>query len=187
MIPAAALPGANLIIRQSHKASFKQTVVRWHIVIEEPLSNKGFTLIEVLMAIVILSIGLLALSQMSAYVIQSNAQASRFTRATIMAQDTLENLKMLYRTSPLDAQLSAGGDNNDVSTNIHSSTALFTSPDHTDTCNSGCSATIDSSLKRVWNIADDTPLSGMKTVTVIVGWADSSNHFVALSTIITKN
>ena len=82
--------------------------------IEDPLSNKGFTLIEVLMAIVILSIGLLTLSQMSAYVIQSNAQASRFTRATIMAQDTLENLKMLYRTSPSDSQLSAGGDNNDV-------------------------------------------------------------------------
>ncbi|MFZ3045127.1 MAG: prepilin-type N-terminal cleavage/methylation domain-containing protein [Desulfatirhabdiaceae bacterium] len=157
---------------------------------ENQVSNKGFTLIEVLMAIIILAIGLLSLSQLSAYTIRSNAAASHFTRATVMAHDKLETLKRIYRTDPTASQtialLSNGGDNTDISTNVHSNTALFTSPDHTDTCNSGCSITIDSSLKRAWNIADNTPGPGMKTVTVIVGWNDSANHFVALSTIITE-
>jgi type IV pilus assembly protein PilV len=154
--------------------------------IKSHLSNqKGFTLLEILIAITILSVGLLALAEMTVYVIRSNAVGNKVTDATVMAQDKLEKLRNLAYS---DTQLSNGGDNNDVSTDIHSNTALFTSPDHTDTCDSSCSVTISKTPQRVWNVADDmafnTPASGMKTVTVIVGWKDPIYHFVALSTII---
>ncbi|MFA4910266.1 MAG: prepilin-type N-terminal cleavage/methylation domain-containing protein [Desulfobacteria bacterium] len=146
-------------------------------------NEKGFTLLEILIAITILSVGLLALAEMTVYVIRSNAAGNKITKATVLAEDKLEQLRKLDYS---DTKLSNGGDNNDVSTNIHSNTALFTSPDHTDTCDSSCSVTISQTPQRVWNVADDTPASGMKTVTVIVGWKDSINHFVALSTIIGK-
>lgn len=147
-------------------------------------NEKGFTLLEILIAITILSVGLLALAEMTVYVIRSNAAGNKITKATVMAEDKLEQLRNLFHTDPTNTTLSNGGDNNDVSTNIHSNTALFTSPDHTDTCDSSCSVTISTTPQRVWNVADNTPVSGMKTVTVIVGWKDSINHFVALSTII---
>ena len=147
-------------------------------------NEKGFTLLEILIAITILSVGLLALAEMTVYVIRSNTIGNKITKATVLAEDKLEQLRNLGYS---DTQLSNGGDNNDVSTDIHSgapSFPLFTSPDHTDTCDSSCSVTISQTPQRVWNVADDTPASGMKTVTVIVGWKDSINHFVALSTII---
>ena len=151
--------------------------------IKSQLSNeKGFTLLEILIAITILSVGLLALAEMTVYVIRSNTVGNKITKATVLAQDKLEKLKNLSYTN---AQLDDTDSNTaDVSTNIHSNTALFTSPDHTDTCNSSCSVTISQTPQRVWNVAANTPASGMKTVTVIVGWNDSINHFVALSTII---
>jgi type IV pilus modification protein PilV len=147
----------------------------------EAVGAKGFTLLEVLVATAILSIGLLAVSQMSISVIRSNARAYRITDATVMAGHKLEGLRNLSYT---DSKLNDDGDTTDVGTDIRSNTALFTSPDHTDTCDSGCSLTIGRTLQRAWNVATDTPASGMKTVTVIVGWKDATNRFVALSTII---
>jgi len=150
------------------------------------LSNeKGFTLLEILIAITILSVGLLALAEMTVYVIKSNTIGNKVTDATVLAQDKLEKLKNLSYT---DAQLDDTDSNTaDVSTDIHSSTTLFTSPDHSDgypNDATGQTITISLSPQRVWNVAANTPASGMKTVTVIVGWNDSINHFVALSTII---
>lgn len=149
------------------------------------LNEKGFTLLEILIAITILSIGLLALAGMTVYVIRSNAVGNKITEATVQAQDKLEELRNLSYT---DAQLDDTDSNTaDVSTDIHANTSLFTSPDHSDDYPNdatGQTVTISTSLQRVWNVAADTPASGMKTVTVIVGWKDSINHFVALSTII---
>ena len=154
--------------------------------IKSQLSNeKGFTLLEILIAITILSVGLLALAEMTVYVIRSNTVGNKITKATVLAQDKLEKLKNLSYTN---AQLDDTDSNTaDVSTNIHSNTALFTSPDHSDAYPNdatGQTITISLSPQRVWNVAANTPASGMKTVTVIVGWNDSINHFVALSTII---
>jgi len=145
---------------------------------------QGFTLLEVMIALVVLAIGLLALAEITIYVIKSNALGNKITRAAVLAEDKLEELKGFSYTDP---QLSdTDGDSTDFSTDIGSNTALFTSPDHTDTCSGGCSISIDQTLQRVWNVANGAPATGMKTVTVIVGWKDSTDHFVALSTIIRK-
>ncbi len=58
-------------------------------------SNKGFTLIECLIAISILSIALLATASLTISIIKDNHVARRFSTATTLVQDKVEDLKML--------------------------------------------------------------------------------------------
>lgn len=61
----------------------------------------GFTIIEVIIAISILTIGLLAVASMQTAAIQGNAVAYRVTEATTLAQDRMEGLLALQYTDPL--------------------------------------------------------------------------------------
>lgn len=151
--------------------------------------NRGFTLLEVLIALAILSVGLLALAQMQIAAINGNLSASKMTIATTLAQDKIEELKGLDYD---DAQLADTNPfNNDNMTDP--SLPSFHPPDHEDSNNP-----IDESggitglrrYTRIWNIADNTPTSGVKTVVVIVFWGDINpatnlpRHRVIVPTII---
>jgi type IV pilus modification protein PilV len=57
--------------------------------------NEGFTLIEVLMAVSILSIGLLAVASLQISAIKVNSSASDITKRSTWAQDKLEELVAL--------------------------------------------------------------------------------------------
>ena len=69
------------------------------------MNNKGFSLIEVLISLVILAIGFLAIAGMQVTSIRGNSFSNRVTQATILAQDKLEELKNLSYTH---ADLSSG-------------------------------------------------------------------------------
>ena len=56
-------------------------------------SSNGFTLIEVLVAMVILSIGLLGTAALITGIIKSNQVSNRITTATVLAQDKMEEIK----------------------------------------------------------------------------------------------
>jgi type IV pilus assembly protein PilV len=56
--------------------------------------SKGFSLIEVLIAIVILSISLLGMASLMASATKYNASGGRLTEATTFAQDELEILRI---------------------------------------------------------------------------------------------
>ena len=75
----------------------------------------GFTLIEVLMSIVILSVGLLSLAQMMVLATRSNSLAGRMTSSAALAREQLEILKAapFYSNPALRARnpvLQDGGD-----------------------------------------------------------------------------
>jgi len=63
-------------------------------------TEKGFTLSEALVAIVVLSLGLLGLERMHIAAIQVNTIASRLTQATTLAQDRAEQLMALPYKDP---------------------------------------------------------------------------------------
>jgi type IV pilus modification protein PilV len=60
--------------------------------VKQSRNDNGFTIIEVLIAIVILSIGILAVAKMQISSINSNSNAMKYTEATIAAQNQIESL-----------------------------------------------------------------------------------------------
>ena len=57
--------------------------------------QKGFSLVEVLVAILLLTVGLLALAKMQTQAVASNSYGNQLTQATFLAQDKLEELRLL--------------------------------------------------------------------------------------------
>jgi type IV pilus modification protein PilV len=56
-------------------------------------TERGFTLLEILIAVSIFAIGVLAVASMQVSAIRGNRLGSEVTQATILAQDKLEELK----------------------------------------------------------------------------------------------
>ena len=118
--------------------------------------REGFTLTEILIGLVILAIGILAITAMQITSTKGGYFSKNVTRATIIAQDKLEYLKNLsYRDS-------------DLSSGQHSEGAI--------------SGTI---FSRQCTIVEDAGNS-MKTITVTVQWTDRGNHSISFSTIRAK-
>ena len=105
-------------------------------------TDNGFTIIEVLIAISVLTIGILAVSSMQVYAIRSNAFASYQTQGTTLALDRLE--KLMSRPYG-DSDLTAGT--------------------HTD-------PSPPSKYSVVWDVEDNSPLANAKRVKVTVTWTD---------------
>jgi type IV pilus assembly protein PilV len=75
--------------------------------IERTCDQHGFTLLEVMIALAIFAIGILAVSAMQMNSINQNAGARIQTEATTVATDTMERLLALpYDHSQLDADVS---------------------------------------------------------------------------------
>jgi prepilin-type N-terminal cleavage/methylation domain-containing protein len=107
---------------------------------------KGFTLIEIMVAIALLSIGLLGMAGLTVGIMRGNALSSEVTTATALAQAKMEDIKRVG--------YSAATEITEEYNNI-AGYPLF---------------------KRDTEIDVDTPDLGMKTVTITVSWnSDASS------------
>ncbi len=70
--------------------------------------NPGFSLIELMMALVILTFGLLAVGQLLYAVASSSSLARSKSTAAVTAQNKIESLADLYGRDPLAADLALG-------------------------------------------------------------------------------
>jgi len=105
-------------------------------------NEKGFTLIEVMIAITLLAIGLLAVAATPVMVMSGNSRAQRITEASFGAMDRLEHLMVLDNSA---AELTAGA---------HSATVT----------QGGLTYTVD------WVVVDLD--SSRKSVAVTVHWSE---------------
>jgi type IV pilus assembly protein PilV len=113
----------------------------------------GFSLIEVLIALIFLAIGLLAIASLHVTSVRGNFFSNNLMQATYVAQDQLEYLESL----PFDDPLLNTGDHGDGTKNI-----------------SG----ID--FKRAYRV--DLLSSNLKSVKYTVSWNDGANHNISFST-----
>ena len=104
-------------------------------------NNKGFTLVEIMIAVFILVIALLGLISVTVMVIKGNSFSKTMTTATTLAEGKMEQLKNTGSASKIGYDTLAGG---------------------TDTG--------ESIYTRTWTVTGNTPAAGMKTVEVKVEW-----------------
>jgi len=117
------------------------------------MNKKGFTLLEVLIGLVILSIGLLAIAGMQVTSVRGNYFSNNLTQASYVAQDRLEFLDSLVFNS---LQLAAGNHNDGT-------------------------ATISGQVfNRSYSVAVN---GNLKTINYTVAWLEGVNRSVSFSTI----
>ena len=104
----------------------------------KPNNDNGFTLIEVLIAIVILSVGLLGMASLTVGIIKGNKLSNDLTTATTLAQDKMEDIKRIKETGY---------------SNVVAETKAVCSSPYTE-------------YKREVLVTNDSPATNMKTVIV---------------------
>jgi len=119
--------------------------------------QSGFTLIEVMIALVILATGLLALMTMQIVSIKANAFSSEMTYASMLAQSRLEQI----RNIPY-ANLIAGTTNDTVPASA---------------------ATKGMAYRVQTTVATNTPANNMATITVMINWTGSPAGSSGASTV----
>jgi len=120
----------------------------------------GFTLVEIMIAVFILTVALIGLISVTVMVINGNDFSRRMTTATTLAKDRIEQLK---RTSYSAVAAGETTDYWNADSSAGSSGAYFT---------------------RVTTVTDNTPAANMKTVVVVVSWTWVVTRQVTLRTII---
>ncbi len=117
----------------------------------------GFTLIEILVAMVVFAIASLGLAMGVTSVMQSNQRSYMASIATNLAQDKLEELKAM---SPVSV----------ISCNIN--------------CDNPVPTTDGVEFTRTWNVVDYPPVTGVKQIDVTVQWEDHTTHSFTISSAI---
>jgi len=123
------------------------------------MDQKGFTLLEALVAMSILTISLLSAIMTTCYVIKSNAMSKNMTFAVNLAQNKIDDLKIADYTSGI-----AGSTETDIDEN-------------------GASGGI---FDRTVTVVSENITLEYKTVEVKIDWNDYSSRQLVLKTIIAK-
>lgn len=146
------------------------------------LPESGFTLIEIVIAMVILGIATGGLVHMQISSSSTLTDSRYLSTAVTLAQDKMEELKSLAGNHP---------DLSDTNPGNNSGLKQVTDPllaDHAEDLSTqaggDASTALDMRLgayQRFWNVADNTPCAGRKTVAVIVTWGPRHKRVVLAS------
>ncbi|MDA3833407.1 MAG: type IV pilus modification protein PilV [Spirochaetales bacterium] len=112
------------------------------------LSSNGFTLMEVLVAMLILSVGLLGMAALITGIVNSNKLSNRISTATVLAQDKMEEIRSTGYAGAAD-------DTEDY--NTISDYPLY---------------------KRITDVTAGDPAAGMKKIVVTVYWDSDNHSVV---------
>jgi type IV pilus assembly protein PilV len=106
--------------------------------------DDGFTLLEVIMAVSVLTIGLLAVASMQVSAIRGNSISREYTESTDSVQNVVEKLLSLN----ISASQLAAGNHTEGELNLNT-TDKYTV---------------------IWSVQDNTPINDVKTISVTVQW-----------------
>lgn len=125
-----------------------------------PENENGFTILEVLFAISILTIGILAVASMQISSMRGNYFASNVSEATTWAGDQLERLMGL----PYDDAELNDTDNDGASGLTHTGGDADYGPQ------------VQGKYSVYWNVAVEQVFNNTKTINVIVTWSDRGDQ-----------
>lgn len=120
-------------------------------------NQNGFTLVEVLMAILVFSIGVVGLNGLQLRSIKSNADADSMTTMSWKVTDRMEQLQRIAYDTLVD--IDKNGNNNGAA-------GLDNGPDGNSA--DGSDTATYPGYTVFWNIAEDTPSVGVAQIRVIV-------------------
>ena len=121
--------------------------------------NQGVSLLEVLVAMMLVSIVVLGMAGFSTVAIKGSALSQKMTKAVTLAQDSLEEIRRVgYRPHLLDEDSDIG--------------AYGTIPG-------------EPLFERIVTTKPKAPAPGLQTITVKVAW-DSDRHAISLATILAE-
>ncbi len=143
----------------------------------------GFTLIEAVIALIVLSVGVLSLQRMQLTTIRGNGDAQSITAASTLAADRVEKLTALpYADASLVDRNGDGAGGLDNTTNA---TGTKVTADFLSTVNASGNEVITNSGGTVpantskfsvyWNVADNSAVPGTKTIRVITVWGEGAS------------
>ena len=126
-------------------------------------NQDGFTLIEIFIAIVLLTIGLLGTAALTTGVVRGNFGSKNMTIATTIAQTCLEENRRVGYTNA--GAVPAGGTNN---------------------CVTGAATVTSGGVSFTRALTIDSSVSNIKTLTVSVSWSEGSvgSKSITLKTIL---
>ncbi|MBA7535657.1 hypothetical protein ES705_27915 [subsurface metagenome] len=130
-------------------------------------TSKGFTLVEILVSVTILSIGILAVSQMTVMGLRVNTVVNQRMYARVVMSRVFEDLHNLPSN---DAWLSDDADTTDL--------------DDIDTANADYYQTITDTTAMynylsIWNVADNIPEPNIKTVRIHILWGQNNKNRIS--------
>ena len=146
--------------------------------------TKGFTLLETLIGMAIVGIAFTGLFTLQLSCLNGINNSYRLTTAVILAQDKMETLKGLHRnhTDLADTNPANNGtlwESIDHATSDHYEDTIAIREEESHILPPG----IYNFYARSWNVADNTPFAGKKTVVVIVTW-EANGKRVAVSSVL---
>lgn len=147
-------------------------------------NQKGFSLVEALIAIVLLTVGLLSVGLLQIGAMKSNTAATNRSDGVAIAQSVMDTLRTLPMNAPL---LEDNGSAIDDGSATGGNAPTPADADHTGTEIFGANPYIGMNGQAYtifWNVADDTPINNTKTVRLFVYWND--NRFGLNRTIVTS-
>lgn len=140
---------------------------------KKPCRENGFTLIEVMIAIMILSVGLLSVGVMQTAAMKGNATSRSIGGGANKAAEKLEELRTLPVTHALVQER-----NDDRDGKAGLGDAGIGTSDHSETIGQ---------YKIFWNVADAMVDNNTRTVAVIVQWGEGKTpHSVVMQGVIPK-
>ena len=129
----------------------------------------GFTLIEALVAMVVLTIGILAVYSMQIFAIQSNSNSSNVTIASTWAATRVEQVIATSYDDLIDTD--GDGTNQDSDADGVDDVGInnnFGLDDLTAATADGNATSAEGDYTVFWNVAVDLPLAGVKTIRIYI-------------------
>jgi prepilin-type N-terminal cleavage/methylation domain-containing protein len=139
--------------------------------------QKGFTLLEIMLAVTIFSVGMLAVASMQVTAIRGNYFSGATTDATTLAADRLEKMMNMDYLDPDLNDTDGDGTGEDTAPvdGVDDDGGNF-GLDDTDAAADRSQTDASGTYTTCWNVAENVPVNNTKTVNVIITWSDGGSQ-----------